>query len=428
MKKLFLTSAFCHLTSSILFSQSYCGSARYDTKVFTTITVTSDVVYGWNKNVFTQTDTLKMDIYEPTGDTATIRPLIVMAHGGSFFIGDKTDMSFISTEMAKRGYVVASINYRLGVGLPIDSTSLMKAVWRATQDMKASVRFFRKDAATANRYRTDSTMIFIGGASAGGIMAVHYAYLDQNSEIPSIIDTVTLGGLEGNSGNAGYSSSVKAIVNICGAIADTCWMQPGDENMVSLQGNNDTKVPYCSDYVYLSVFKIMVIHGLGTMAVRANHIGIYNPTHTFYGQGHGSPGDSINSDTTVVLASDFLYKQMGCIPTNTLNYTNNPLCLTTLANTPSCLNLEVEEVQVAGFCLQVYPNPSNGKIQLISNQYSVISMEVYNVLGKKVYRSPFTDYRLPITIDLSSQPSGMYFMKCTSDKEKVFVTKFLIGK
>lgn len=426
MKKLLLTSAVCFIASYTLLSQTYCGSSRYDIPVFSNVTVTSNIVYGSNLNVSNQPVTLMLDVYEPTGDTATMRPLIVMAHGGSFFSGSKTDLVYICTEFAKRGYVTVSIDYRLGLGFPIDSIRAMRAVWRATQDMKASVRFFRKDAATTNIYKIDPNMIFIGGASAGAIMAVHYAYLDQPNEIPSTIDTNALGGLEGNSGNAGYSSTVKAIVNICGAIADTCWMKPGDEDLVSMQGNNDNTVPYCSDKVYLASFQIMIIHGLGTIVKRANNIGIYNPVHTFYGQDHGSPADTINIDTTIVLASDFLYKQMGCTPINTVNYTNSPLCLVNLPNTPACLlNPGVNDIVLKDENVSLYPNPAaeNLILTLKDVKGTKFSGKVHDITGRTVSQFSFSGEEY--LIKRNQIQSGIYFLKLNSDAGESFVAKII---
>jgi acetyl esterase/lipase len=105
-----------------------------------------------------------MDIYQPTGDIETNRPLIVWAHGGSFIGGTKTDADMVALSQAftKKGYVCASINYRLGL-TPFDSVGAVKAVLRAVQDMKASVRFFYKDKLTTNTYKIDTTNIFIGG-------------------------------------------------------------------------------------------------------------------------------------------------------------------------------------------------------------------------------------------------------------------------
>ena len=172
------------------------------------------------------------------------------------------------------------------MGFPINQANAQKAVWRATQDMKAAVRFFRKDAATTNTYKTDPNFIFVGGYSAGAFMAVQYAYLDQSSEVPAAIDTTTLGGLEGNSGNPGYCSAINGVLNLAGAVGDTSWMQPGDEPMVTAQGDNDATVPYCTAMIYVSGFPIMVVSGGGTMHIRCFHQGIENPIHTYYGQDH----------------------------------------------------------------------------------------------------------------------------------------------
>ncbi|HWB62587.1 MAG TPA: hypothetical protein VG603_03680, partial [Chitinophagales bacterium] len=58
---------------------------------------------------------LLMDVYQPTGDTAVLRPLIIFAHGGSFMHGDRhvDRMHEICSLLAKRGYVAVSIDYRL---------------------------------------------------------------------------------------------------------------------------------------------------------------------------------------------------------------------------------------------------------------------------------------------------------------------------
>ena len=74
------------------------------------------------------------------------------------------------------------------------------------------------------------TAFMAGGVSAGGIIAVNAAYLDQESEIPaSIVDYIDEnGGLEGSSGNEGYDSHFHGIINLCGAIGDYNWIVEGD--------------------------------------------------------------------------------------------------------------------------------------------------------------------------------------------------------
>jgi hypothetical protein len=67
--------------------------------------------------------------------------------------------------------------------------------------------------------------------------------------------------------------------------------------------------------------------------------------------------------------------------------------------------------------LTVYPNPSNGVFTVsISNEELVMknNVEVYNVLGEKVY-SQFTINNSQFTIDLSSQYNGIYFYRLISE-------------
>jgi hypothetical protein len=74
--------------------------------------------------------------------------------------------------------------------------------------------------------------------------------------------------------------------------------------------------------------------------------------------------------------------------------------------------------------ITVSPNPASSEIKVISNQLTVIGIDIYNMLGEKVYTSPPTDNRSPITINVSSFPSGMYFVKIKSEKG-VVVKKFI---
>jgi len=69
--------------------------------------------------------------------------------------------------------------------------------------------------------------------------------------------------------------------------------------------------------------------------------------------------------------------------------------------------------------VQISPNPSNGAFQIqigngplaIGNQ---CSLEICNVLGEKVYTSVISHQLSAINIDISNQPSGVYFLNVKS--------------
>ena len=132
---------------------------RYQAPLFTTVSETSNIKFstgvpqpvpgggfyetisGMPVNVDefeTTSEDLFMDIFEPTGDTLSMRPLVIVAFGGGFVAGSRNhwSMRLICEELAQRGYVTASIDYRLGMNI-FDSDLAQRAVYRGIQDARS---------------------------------------------------------------------------------------------------------------------------------------------------------------------------------------------------------------------------------------------------------------------------------------------------
>src|SRR5690606_27493397 len=98
------------------------AGVRFLDDVFDEVRVTEDVPYREAVNVDGQLQTLHLDIYEPAGDTAERRPVVLMMHGGFFALGNhKADQwgagpSFAGA-FARKGYVAVSMQYRLRPGM-----------------------------------------------------------------------------------------------------------------------------------------------------------------------------------------------------------------------------------------------------------------------------------------------------------------------
>jgi dienelactone hydrolase len=203
---------------------------RYRDVAFGTVTVTKDLQYGSAVNQSGATEALKLDLYQPTGDTRTSRPAIVFVHGGGFYFGDKGQgvAPDMATEFAKRGYVAVSINYRLG-DTPCGGSNLggscVAAAIDAQHDAQAAVRWLRANAGT---YKVDATRIGMSGESAGGV-------------------TSTLVGLRpddpGTSGNPEPSSAISGFVSISGGVPDGVFASAGDAPGLLFHGDADTTVP-----------------------------------------------------------------------------------------------------------------------------------------------------------------------------------------
>lgn len=285
---------------------------RFYRPIFPAVTVASGVAYGAAVTAFGTTQTLLMDVYQPTGDAAAERPVIIFAHQGGFFTGSRTEQYLVDvcTRLARLGYVTASISYRLGYA-SFDTTAVSRAALRGMQDMRAAVRFFRQDAATGNVYRASPGRIVVGGASAGGFMALEVGYLDKISEVPSDVDITTMGGIEGMSGNPGYSSLPLAVLNLSGAINPPGVIEAGNAPLYSAHGTADRVVPYLKGRTNAGPPKY--VFGSGVLNPYAGSVGVPNVLRRFSQAPHipqyatsGSSSPTAYADTTFRDIRDFL--------------------------------------------------------------------------------------------------------------------------
>jgi hypothetical protein len=79
--------------------------------------------------------------------------------------------------------------------------------------------------------------------------------------------------------------------------------------------------------------------------------------------------------------------------------------------------------------ISIFPNPSEGKFTVESLQFKIERIEVFNVLGEKVYTSTLSSHTstgLSMTIDLSGQPAGLYVIKVRDKENNIHTGKLLI--
>ena len=272
---------------------SQCDGVRYRYRIFEEVSVSYEVIYGSNVGSSGSDEVLDMDIYMPAGDEVSNRPVVILAHGGFFLAGSNagSDVVPLCEDLARMGYVAASISYRLGIDNVFDlETSLQESVLRGVHDAKAAVRYFRKThAEQGNVWGIDPDRIVLGGSSAGAFIALHAAYIDELSEVPDIIDLTQPGlggGLEGMSGNEGYPSDVLSIVNISGAIGEADWIDAGDVPVVSTHGTADGTVPFGTSNISLFGINVIEVDGSWPVHIRAAEVGLDHRLVTFEGAGH----------------------------------------------------------------------------------------------------------------------------------------------
>jgi hypothetical protein len=390
---------------ALAFSNSF-GQMLYKDKVFNQVDVTSDIVYSTSNST-----TLKLDVYEPHGDTAAMRPLLIMAHGGSFIGGTKTQDNVctqLCDSFARRGYVTASIDYRLGGAFDmLDSAKAIDVVMKAISDGKAAIRFFRKDAATTNTYRINPDLVFVGGNSAGAVLYMHQIYIDSLGECPANLRTIinNNGGLEGNSGNPGYCSKSTAIMNLAGGLNVPEFVGPGNKPSFNAQGDQDATVPYNCANAQSGITPVRLC-GLGVLEPLYNQYSINHSSIVYPGEGHvpwqSNAGELREIDSA---SADFFYS------------------LIVAGATSDCdASVGINEVEQA--TATVFPNPTTDVVNIRSLQL-ISNILVYDQTGrlvKQINDVNSTTY----TFNTTGLSKGVYSVKVDVGTKALAAVKRLI--
>lgn len=322
MKKILPALVFLVLLGSACMVQA---QTRYLDEVFTTVKVDTSIVYTRNYQYgsgFTVLDSLVMDVYQPEGDVATNRPVILLSHNGSFlpevytqflaglcFNGRKdSSMVELCQRFARRGYVAVSFDYRLGWNATASDQStrtktIIQAVYRAMQDAKSLVRYFKNDYANnGNQWGIDTGKFVVGGSNSGAYVALAAGSLNDASELtnPKFVDMNgpfikqnELGDFEGFGGTLnhdnypGISSKFQCVLALGGAVGDTSWIQTGEAPVIAFQGVNEEGTPYNTAVVTTTTGQpVIEVSGSGdfmpVVAARGNN-NVFSPNSFIQG-------------------------------------------------------------------------------------------------------------------------------------------------
>lgn len=389
--KTFLLSIICLLLYNTAYTQ------RYLHPVFTAVDSIPNISYGNAVNVKGISQSLLLDFYQPSADTETKRPLLLYIHGGGFSdITQNRKLIHIKAfcdSFALRGYAVASIDYRLD---SVATGLSNRAIIQAMHDAKAAVRFFKANAAT---YKIDTSKIYIGGESAGGITALTTSYINQTQEVlypntpPLSLDL----SIEGNSGNPGYSSTVKSTLCLCAGtrhvsglpVFDTTAIQsPTDPTLLIVHGTSDPAIPIAAS---LDVF------------MRATHVGVPNLFYPLYGATHCPwlfplPNSWAYLDTLVNYTSSFLY-----------------------ANVITGINETMTDKET----VTAYPNPFSILTTLhATHPFQEATLTIYNLNGQTVKQMTNISGQT-VTVLRDQLPAGLYFIRI-AEVSKISITNKLI--
>lgn len=201
------------MLATTLTSCEWPEGTRYVHEVFTEVDVISGVTYRTTTSNTGDPVDLKLDIYEPAGDTEDERPVVMWMFGGAWQYGDRNQLASYAQDAARRGYVGVTIDYRIWEGSGFD---LVVASNNAYEDTVAAVEWLQDHAA---EYDLDADAVVAAGYSAGAINALHALYRPSSSPAAG---AVAIAGMSFNGPTA------------------------GDPPSIMFHGTDDTTVPYAT--------------------------------------------------------------------------------------------------------------------------------------------------------------------------------------
>ncbi len=334
---------------------------KYKEEVFNDIEVKSDILYGkalgyWTHSPYSddpyvvtlgkgliksfkdlQPLDLKLDLYYSKTDLFKNRPCVLLIHGGAFYIGSKESVCelALATSLAKRGYFVASIDYRLGFK-PTPADIEMSA-YRAIQDAHAALRFLAHHSPGLG---INPNQIYVGGTSAGGVASLNVAFMDNDERPARILENEkkgTVSKIEESGNKFTETFTIKAVANMWGAVSDLNIIDPYEKiPVLSIHGTHDDVVPFEYDFPFrnsLMINRMIMDKMYGSKSIhdRLNSVGIRNRLIALPGLGHEPELETYNKlnsyiDTLTSNISAFFYEETApaiLLPTSQLSVNPN---------------------------------------------------------------------------------------------------------
>lgn len=381
---------------------------RYAQPIFDNVLTTSGIPFSSAVPVGqTEPTTLYFDFYEPSGDTLSARPLVITVFGGAFLMGsrDWSDMVAYGNRLAKHGYVVASIDYRLLPLFSISASSLLRTAYMASQDVSSAIRFFK---AHCDEYRIDTNNIFLLGNSAGTIAILNEIFMSEEERPAETFSLPDLGSMNssGYAEYAGFSSKVAGVVAQWGGVLDKAVIDAEEYvPLCMIHGTADEAVPYDSGYCYSSWSSSIMpyMYGSHSIAECLDALGIEDyELHTFEGEKHCFYITSFTVllqdkfDTCFSIVRDFLYGHLNFSP-------------------------DVGVSQYVADDIRIYPNPASDLLFVERKGGAEIShIALYDLQGRAVGASD----RSPVGI--GHLPSGLYLVRVTDSEGRECIQKVVV--
>lgn len=417
----------------------YCIYDRFSQNAFfdsADITIKKNVVYSIPKKwPGTGVDTLKLDLYYPSGPSENLskRPLIVFLYGGAWIKGSKDDAGIKQKcfEWARRGFVVAAPNYRLSWNCAAADLfqvcvlcqgnyyDLNTAIYRGAQDAKAAMRFMVTSQTT---YGIDTSAMFIGGESAGSFNANHAAHWDHNyaTKIFNGNPYKILGSIDSSGSNIGVPFRIKGVINSCGAVLNDTGLKFRKIPTVFFHDELDCVVPYKINKI-LNCCATSFATAKGSFHIydELTKTGVSAEMHTIPGL---TPSHCSYPNITLVNESSCFIKKILC-GMNVTGSSNHPAVPAVNCNALQATGIKT----ISAKNIILSPQPSDQKMILKGiSLIDVKTIKVFTLDGKeKSITFDFINQRFELnTQDLQT---GIYILKIETPDRNLLIKKMVVA-
>ncbi|MCA0333433.1 MAG: carboxylesterase family protein [Bacteroidetes bacterium] len=416
MKKITLV-VFCLIGwwYSMAQTDTYCSQDKRftNTPVFAEDEVESvmSVSYGHAVDYKGEDQNLIFNIYFPKIqiDSFTARPLVVLVHGGGYSGGSLNGLNNYCLEFAKRGYVAATIEYRLGWNRAPDpcdgdASSMQMAFYRSLQDVHAAIRYLVENAAV---YGIDTNWIFAGGTSAGAFTTTNLAFAQQ-AELDSSIPLLhqTLGRID-SSGNALTNTfHLKGLFHNWGSVFDLGIIDSSDAiPLIGFVGDHDPISPIDSGY-WQGCTNFPLMFGTRAIHNRLNDLDVCSELNVKIGGGHGVWKDTPEQNVFRIGRACCFFKSIFC---NTCASVENQDSIPA-----DCASIAVNETPLDDVSIDIFPNPFTGLLFTNQEDDQGIFYSMMNNLGQVVWTGRGIE-----NMDFSRLASGIYYLQVNMNNRAV---------
>jgi len=489
-RSLFALFAILCLTIQVIKAQE-----RFLSECFEYVEVQTGIHYASNYDVLTGSPSLKnlfLDVYEPTGDSLTERPAIILIHSGGFLPhpvnmqteGTRSDSTVvgIARRLARSGYVVVSIDYRLGwnpfsPSIEIRNTQIIQAIYRGIQDVHSAIRFLNKSyIEDGNPWGIDTSRIVVWGIGSGGWLSLNTIGLRDHQQMllpkftrqdsSSMVPFTDFGDPSGSTetdlnvvNHPGYSSNFHLGVNLSGALGDTMWLNEDMVPLISFHAFNDFIIT-CYDY-YISIPPnppSTVFQHFGSCIIQ-DHLDSLGNHHSWKDAGFMDPftqrassinggvegffpfdrsqnlldvnpwswwsADNVNHENGLHFNPDMSFEKAMIFTDSILGYfwprAYHTLSLDLLSSSTNEPNKEE---------LSLFPNPGTDIMYITRNPGitgNIVYINLLDITGKLINVYHFLNEEI-ISLNISQYPTGLYMVTIFDDHGNAATGKYAITK